>query len=158
MPWLLNMACYVISGTTIISIWLDGKGLQRDVVYLGRPIAHSYMSPNGEGGVRCFSGFSQWIQLCTCIVIRFVWFSAKFGTGIVVSINGTLFEDKMRRFMGECAHFSFNKCLTLTTVQVPNLALTHTKRITVWSPNKLWKSNSIFNLCLTISLGFIFKT
>ncbi len=155
MPWLLNMACYVISGTTIISIWLDGRGLQRDVVHLGRPIAPSYMSPNGEGGVRCFS---QWIQLCTCTVIRFVWFSAKFGTGIIVSINGTLFEDKMRRFMGECAHFSFNKCLTLTMVQVPNLALTHTKRLTMWSPNKLWRSNSIFNLCLTVSLGFIFKT
>jgi hypothetical protein len=27
-----------------------------------------------------------------------------------VSINGTLVEDKMRRFKGECPHFSFNKC------------------------------------------------
>jgi hypothetical protein len=27
---------------------------------------------------------------------------------------------------------SFNKCSIYTTVQVPNLALTHTKRITVW--------------------------
>jgi hypothetical protein len=26
------------------------------------------------------------------------------------SENGTLVEDKMRRFKGECAHFSFNKC------------------------------------------------
>jgi hypothetical protein len=26
-----------------------------------------------------------------------------------VSVNGTLVEDKMRTFMGECAHFSFNK-------------------------------------------------
>ncbi len=25
-------------------------------------------------------------------------------------VNGTLVEDKMRRFKGECAHFSFNKC------------------------------------------------
>jgi hypothetical protein len=24
--------------------------------------------------------------------------------------NGTLVEDKMRRFKSECAHFSFNKC------------------------------------------------
>ncbi len=24
--------------------------------------------------------------------------------------NGTLVEDKMRRFKGECEHFSFNKC------------------------------------------------
>ncbi len=25
-----------------------------------------------------------------------------------MSVNGTLVEDKMRRFKGECAHFSFN--------------------------------------------------
>ncbi len=28
-----------------------------------------------------------------------------------MDVNGTLVEDKMRRFRGECAHFSFNKCL-----------------------------------------------
>ncbi len=27
-----------------------------------------------------------------------------------MSVNGTLAEDKMRRFRGECASFSFNKC------------------------------------------------
>jgi hypothetical protein len=27
-----------------------------------------------------------------------------------VRINGTLVEDKMRRFKGECEHFRFNKC------------------------------------------------
>ncbi len=27
-----------------------------------------------------------------------------------MSVNGTLVEDTMRRFKGECAHFSFNKC------------------------------------------------
>jgi hypothetical protein len=43
-------------------------------------------------------------------VIRFVSTSAKFGTCTVVSVNGTLIEDKMRRFQGECTHFSFNKC------------------------------------------------
>ncbi len=26
-----------------------------------------------------------------------------------MSVNGTLVEEKMRRFKGECAHFSFNK-------------------------------------------------
>ncbi len=25
-------------------------------------------------------------------------------------VNGTLAEDKMRRFKSECEHFSFNKC------------------------------------------------
>jgi hypothetical protein len=27
-----------------------------------------------------------------------------------VSVHGTLVEDEMRRFKGECVHFSFNKC------------------------------------------------
>jgi hypothetical protein len=27
-----------------------------------------------------------------------------------VGLNGTLVEDKMRTFKGECEHFSFNKC------------------------------------------------
>jgi hypothetical protein len=41
------------------------RGLQRDVVYLGWPIAPSFMSPNaGEGGC-CLRGLSQWVQLHT---------------------------------------------------------------------------------------------
>jgi hypothetical protein len=43
-------------------------------------------------------------------MIHFVWVSAKFGTCTVGSVNGTLVEDKMRRFKSECEHFSFNKC------------------------------------------------
>ncbi len=43
-------------------------------------------------------------------VILFKSGSAKFGTCTVVSVKWTLVEDKMRRFKGECAHFSFNKC------------------------------------------------
>ncbi len=31
-----------------------------------------------------------------------------------MSINGTLVEDKMRRFEGECAYFSSNTCLIYT--------------------------------------------
>ncbi len=27
-----------------------------------------------------------------------------------MSVNGALIEDKMRRFKGKCAHFSFKKC------------------------------------------------
>ncbi|MFN9909289.1 MAG: hypothetical protein ACK56F_24745 [bacterium] len=30
--------------------WPSIRGLHRDVVYPGRPIAPSYMSPNAEGG------------------------------------------------------------------------------------------------------------
>jgi hypothetical protein len=50
-----------------------------------------------------------------------------------VSVNGTLVEDKMCRFKGECAHLIFNKCPTFTqdgaSAKFWNLALTHTKRI-----------------------------
>ncbi len=37
--------------------------------------------------------------------------SAKFGTYTVVNVNNILVGNNMRRFKGECAHFSFNKCL-----------------------------------------------
>ncbi len=43
-------------------------------------------------------------------VIRFVSTSAKFGIFTVVGLNGTLVEDEMRTFLGECEHFIFNKC------------------------------------------------
>jgi len=43
---------------------------------------------------------------------------------------------------GECAHFSFNKFPIYSTVQVPNLALTDTKRITV---NGIVTSMSLYN-------------
>jgi hypothetical protein len=67
-------------------------------------------------------------------VIRFVLVSAKCGTCTVVSVNGTLIEDKMRRFKGECAHFSFSKCPIYTDDGASaKLALTQTKRITVQS-------------------------
>jgi hypothetical protein len=57
-------------------------------------------------------------------VIRFVRVSAKFGTCTVVSVNGNLLTLK-------CAHSPLNLRIlsspsvpfTLTTVQVPNLAL-----------------------------------
>jgi hypothetical protein len=67
-------------------------------------------------------------------VILFLWVSAKFGTCTVASVTGTLVEVEKK-----CAHSllnprilsSTNVSFTLTTVQMPNLALTHTKRITV---------------------------
>jgi hypothetical protein len=42
-------------------------------------------------------------------VIRFVSTSF-FGICTVVGLNGTLVEDEIRTFLGECEHFSFNKC------------------------------------------------
>jgi hypothetical protein len=45
-----------------------------------------------------------------CNSFRLNYSSAKFGTCTHVSVTGTLVEDKMRTFKGECAQFSFNKC------------------------------------------------
>jgi hypothetical protein len=76
-------------------------------------------------------------------VIRFKRVSAKFGTCTVVSVNGTIVEDKMRRCRGECAHFSFNKCPIYTHDGASGkffLALTHTIRITVLIPLLLSKA------------------
>jgi hypothetical protein len=57
----------------------------------------------------------------------------KFGTCTVVSVNGTLVEDKMRIFrMNMHILASTSVPFTLTTVQVTNLALTHAKQITVY--------------------------
>ncbi len=41
------------------------KGSQGDVVYIGWPIAPSYMSPMAGGGGVGLRGLSQWVQLCT---------------------------------------------------------------------------------------------
>jgi hypothetical protein len=43
-------------------------------------------------------------------VIHVVSIRAQFGTCTVVSVHGTLVEDKMRTFKSECAQFTFNKC------------------------------------------------
>jgi hypothetical protein len=59
-----------------------------------------------------------------------------------MSVNGTLVEDKMRRFKGEYAHYSFKKCpiySTLTTAQVPNLRITvHPPTLSQCSGLVLW--------------------
>jgi hypothetical protein len=47
-------------------------------------------------------------------VIGFVRVSAQFGTCTVVTVIGTLVEDKMLRFKDECAHFRFSKCSIYT--------------------------------------------
>ncbi len=47
------------------------RGLQRDVVYLGWPIAPSYMSPNAGGGGGELRGLSQLVQLYTGAQINF---------------------------------------------------------------------------------------
>ncbi len=47
-------------------------------------------------------------QRSTYTVIRFLRVSSKFGTCTVVRVYGTLVEDEMRRFKGECASASAN--------------------------------------------------
>jgi hypothetical protein len=76
-------------------------------------------------------------------VIRFMRVSAKFGTCTAVRVHGTIVDAK-------CAHSPLNLGIlsstsvpcTLTTVQLPNLALVETKRITVYSFTKI--SSDIF--------------
>ncbi len=50
------------------------------------------------------------IKLLNYTAIRFVSSSAKFGICTAVGLNGTLVEDKIRGSLGECEHFSLNKC------------------------------------------------
>ncbi len=50
------------------TIW--PRGFQRDVVYLGWPIAPSYMSPTSGGGWE-LRGLSHWVQLYTGAQINF---------------------------------------------------------------------------------------
>jgi hypothetical protein len=47
------------------------KELQRDVVYLGWPVAPSYLSPNAGAGVGGLRGLSQWVKLYTGTQINF---------------------------------------------------------------------------------------
>ncbi len=70
-----------------------------------------YKNKGGING-RCVlqTHFANSIFSILHTVVRFVWVCTKFGTCTVVSVNGTLVEDKMRRFKDECEHFSFNKC------------------------------------------------
>ncbi len=59
------------------------SSLQRDVVYLGWPIASFYMSPNAGGGLR---RLSQWVQLYTWVLTKF----------------GDLWTQSMRRSLKKC--------------------------------------------------------
>ncbi len=51
-----------VANCDLLLLSSTGKGLQRDVFYLGWPMAPSYMSPNagGRGELR---GLNQWVQL-----------------------------------------------------------------------------------------------
>ncbi len=66
--------------------------------------------PSTQGAAPEYPTHPPWPQHAFYTVIRSCRVSAKFSTCTVMSVNGTLDEDKMRRFKGECAHFSFNKC------------------------------------------------
>ncbi len=47
------------------------RGLQRDVVFLGWPIAPPYMSPNAEGGWGGAAGPQPWVQFYTGAQVNF---------------------------------------------------------------------------------------
>ncbi len=69
-------------------------------------------------------------------VFRSVWVSAKFGTCTVDNVNGSLVEDKMRRFKDECAHFSCNKCPNYTrdgtSAKFSTYSLADNSILTIW--------------------------
>jgi hypothetical protein len=75
----------------------------------GAAVAAGTLRNTFQLGILPASGLCKNLQCPYCTVIRFVWICAKFGTCNAVRLNGTLVEDKMRRFKGDCAHFSFNK-------------------------------------------------
>ncbi len=60
-----------------------------------------------EGDLYQFS--ITWLFSASLHCIPFRVSYAQLGTCTVVSVNRTLVKDKMRRFKGKCAHFSFNK-------------------------------------------------
>ncbi len=62
-----------------------GQGSQRDVAYLGWPIAPSYMSHNagGGGGEGRMRGLSQWVQLCIWSLNRLWRFNSIFNLSFV---------------------------------------------------------------------------
>ncbi len=77
----------------------------------------------------------SYLVLLFCTVIRFVSISAKYGICTVVSLNGTLVEVKIRTW--ELGHLNVYILASTsvpfwpTTMQMPNFALTETKRITL---------------------------
>jgi hypothetical protein len=64
-------------------------------------------------------------------VIRFVSISVKFG---ILGLNGTVIEAKLCNFKCPKCIFSTSVLLRLRTLQMPNLLLIETKRITVQRP------------------------
>jgi hypothetical protein len=80
---------------------------------------------------------SQIVPSGYCTVIRFVSVGAKFGICIVVSVNGTLVEAQTRTIVAQSplnvrVLSSTSVPFTLTTEQVPKIALGETKRIALW--------------------------
>ncbi len=72
------------------------RGLQRDVVSLGWPIAPSYMSPNAGGGGGALRGLSQWVQLYTWSPNKLWKVSSLVST---TKINGQWFSKTIIFFM-----------------------------------------------------------
>jgi hypothetical protein len=78
-----------------------------------------------------------------CTVIRFDSINAKFGICTVLGLNKTLVAVNIRTYCVPSAYFSFSNCPM--TVQLPNLTLIETKRITVCTPKKNQRSS--FSQC-----------
>ncbi len=64
------MYSVVVHCTVTVDSFIHIRGLQRDVDYLGWPIAALYMSPNARVGGE-LRGLGQWVQLYTGTQINF---------------------------------------------------------------------------------------
>ncbi len=95
--WKVQKQLVPYNSSILFSKSVERRGSQRDVVYLGWPMAPAYMSPNagGEGGIAGSQPMSS------------IW----------------------------------ALCAQLYSVQ-----------LYTWSPNKLWRYNSIFDLWLSFSM------
>ncbi len=103
---------------------------------LGQP---SSLRPNWMYSTIVGLGYLKKVRIVHT-VIRFLWVSAKFSTCTVVRVNGTLVEDKMLRFKGECEHFRFNKCPIYTHDGASAKFSTNSQEM----DNSAWWSSALF--------------
>ncbi len=100
-------------------------------IITGRPLNQWHKRVENPALNRAKGGNPRYF-IILCTVIRFVWVSAKFGTCTVMSVKGHLLKLKCAHSPSNLRIFSSTRVpFTFTTVQVPNLVLTHKKRLTV---------------------------
>jgi hypothetical protein len=116
---------------------LPSRGSQRDVVYLSWPIAPSYMSSNAGGGRGCgvsaneYRGCTTWTGYFKCREVKTGFYRIR---SMQTGSSGTLIGWKS----GQTTFVPLWDRMEGAWLRTP---------LCTWSINKLWRSNSIFNLC-----------